>query len=100
MTKSKTAFTIGFVLGTATGAAVAVLLAPARGEETRQWVRTQGLELSGRGEETAQRMMAQSKEAAAQQGARLTSKLERLKTRLSPEDASTEAPSQEDVTSS
>lgn len=93
-----TSFIIGFVLGKATGAVLAVLLAPARGEETRQWVRTQGLEFSGQSREAAQRMMAQSKEAAAQQGARLTSKLERLKTRLNPEDASTEAPSQEDVT--
>jgi gas vesicle protein len=41
-------FLTGFLLGTVVGAAVALLLAPQSGEDTRELIRDRGIELKGR----------------------------------------------------
>ena len=48
------AFLIGFVIGGLTGAAVALLLAPQSGEDTRVYLRDQAILLSDKAKETAQ----------------------------------------------
>jgi len=46
-------FFAGFVIGGLVGAAVALILAPQSGEETRAQIREKGIELKGRAEEVA-----------------------------------------------
>lgn len=46
-------FFAGFVIGGLVGAAVALILAPQSGEETRAQIREKGIELKGRAEELA-----------------------------------------------
>ncbi len=46
------AFLTGFVVGGLVGAAVALILAPQSGAETREQIRMKGIELKERGEET------------------------------------------------
>ncbi|MBN1372152.1 MAG: YtxH domain-containing protein [Anaerolineaceae bacterium] len=48
------AFLIGFVVGGLTGAAVALLLAPQSGEETRVYIKDRAIELADKASETAQ----------------------------------------------
>jgi gas vesicle protein len=53
------AFLSGFVLGGLVGAAVALLLAPQSGEETRTYIREKGIELKDYAEESASEARAQ-----------------------------------------
>lgn len=88
-------FLAGFALGAAIGSAFALLLAPARGEETQQRLREQAPELGGRGKEAAQRALAQSREAATRTWTGVTSKAEELKARLRREEPSGQSSDQE-----
>ena len=54
------AFLSGFVLGGLVGAAVALLLAPQSGEETRTYIREKGIELKDYAEESAADVRAQA----------------------------------------
>jgi gas vesicle protein len=45
------AFLSGFVIGGLVGAAVSLMMAPQSGEETREQIRTKGIELRGRAED-------------------------------------------------
>lgn len=65
------AFLSGFVLGGLVGAAVALLLAPQSGEETRTYIREKGIELKDYAETSATevRTQAEAKYAEAQEKA-------------------------------
>ncbi|MEN8171564.1 MAG: YtxH domain-containing protein [Chloroflexota bacterium] len=65
------AFLSGFVLGGLVGAAVALLLAPQSGEETRTYIRDKGIELKDYAETSATeiRTQAETKYAEAQEKA-------------------------------
>ncbi len=57
------AFLSGFVIGGLIGAAVALVLAPQSGEETRALIRERGIELKERAEETAAEARARAEQA-------------------------------------
>ena len=68
----------GFVLGGLVGAAVALLLAPASGEATREQIREEGIALRNRSQEIseetlrqAQNIVRQSQQGVADTGARV-----------------------------
>jgi gas vesicle protein len=58
------AFISGFVIGGLVGAAVALLLAPQSGEETRTKIRQRGIELRDQVEETAAEARARAEQLA------------------------------------
>jgi gas vesicle protein len=64
------AFMSGFVIGGLVGAAVALLLAPQSGEETRQVIRDRSIELKDKATETAEEARARAEKAAAEARAR------------------------------
>lgn len=96
-------FLTGLVLGGALGAALAILLAPRPGQETRQDLRIRGIDLKeravGLAEEVAgkgrvaveeqrdrlQQAIAEGKEAAAKTTSELMSRYEKAKQHPSPE---------------
>jgi gas vesicle protein len=59
-------FFTGFLLGTVVGAAVALLLAPKSGEETRELIRERGIELKGRAAELTEESRRRAEELAAE----------------------------------
>lgn len=68
----------GFILGGLVGAAVALLLAPASGEATREQIREEGIALRNRGQELsedamrqAQNLVKQGQQGVAGAGARV-----------------------------
>jgi gas vesicle protein len=65
-------FLAGFILGTFAGAVLALLFAPAPGEETRERLRERGIELRGEAEHLAQR----SRELLEERMARLEEAVE------------------------
>ncbi len=64
------AFIAGFVLGGLVGAAVALLLAPQSGEETRMMIREKGIELKDQAEQTAAEVRARAERLAQEAKAR------------------------------
>ena len=60
-----TDFLAGFLLGAVAGTALALLFAPQSGEQTRQVLRDQGIELKGRAEELSVKAREQAEEASA-----------------------------------
>lgn len=60
------AFLSGFVIGGLVGAAVALILAPQSGEETRTLIHDRGIELRDRAMESAEDVRKRAEEAAAQ----------------------------------
>jgi gas vesicle protein len=64
------AFLVGFVIGGLTGAAVALLLAPQSGEETRTVIRDRSIELKDKAVERAEEARARAEAAAAEARAR------------------------------
>lgn len=60
------AFVSGFMIGGLVGAAVALLLAPQSGEETRMQIREKGIELRDQVEQTATDARARAEEIAQQ----------------------------------
>ena len=82
-------FLAGFLLGGIVGAAVALLMAPASGAETREQLRERGIELRNRGEEfsadamkNAQMMAEEGQKRAAEMQERSRLALEEQKSRL------------------
>ncbi len=82
MFKKASDFFFGFVLGLVTGALVALLFAPRRGEETRTLLREKGIELKERAAEMAEelqekgkKILEESKEIASQRREELLRKL-------------------------
>jgi len=59
------AFLTGFVIGGLVGAAVALILAPQSGAETREQIRQKGIELKTQGEETLTEARTRAEAAAA-----------------------------------
>ena len=59
-------FLTGFLLGTVVGAAVALLLAPQSGEETRDLIRERGIELGGRAGELTEAGRKRAEELAGE----------------------------------
>lgn len=57
-------FLVGFVIGGLAGAAVALLLAPQSGEETRTIIRDKSIELKDRAMETAEEARLRAEQAA------------------------------------
>ncbi len=53
------AFLIGFIIGGLTGAAIALIMAPQTGEETRAVLRDRAIELRDKAQETAQTVQEQ-----------------------------------------
>ncbi len=64
------AFFTGLVVGGLVGAAVALMLAPQSGEETRAQIRQRSIELRDQAEETAEDARRRAQEAAVQARAR------------------------------
>jgi len=64
------AFLSGFIIGGLVGAAVALLMAPQSGEETRTIIRERGIELKDKAVETAEDARARAEAAAADARAR------------------------------
>ena len=64
------AFLSGFIIGGLVGAAVALVLAPQSGQETRAQIREKGIELKERGEEGLQEARARAGQAAVEVRAR------------------------------
>lgn len=64
------AFLTGFVIGGLVGAAVALIMAPQSGAETREQLRQKGIELRTQGEETLAETRARAESAAAEARAR------------------------------
>ena len=64
------AFLTGFVIGGLVGAAVALILAPQSGAETREQIRQKGIELREQGEESLAEARARAEAAAAEARAR------------------------------
>jgi gas vesicle protein len=60
-----TDFLAGFLLGAVAGTALALLFAPQSGEQTRQTLRDQSIELKGRAEELSMKAREQAEEASA-----------------------------------
>lgn len=58
------AFVSGFMIGGIVGAAVAILLAPQSGEETRTQIREKGIELRGQVEQTASEARTRAEQIA------------------------------------
>ena len=82
------AFLSGFVLGGLVGAAVALLLAPQSGEETRTYIRDKGIELKDYAETSATEIRTQAEakyteaqEKATQYAQQVQSKTDELKQR-------------------
>ncbi len=63
-------FLSGLIIGGLVGAAVALLLAPQSGEETRTLIREKGIELKDRAAETAEEARMRAESAAADARAR------------------------------
>jgi gas vesicle protein len=63
-------FFTGFLIGGVVGAAVALLLAPQSGEETREAIRERGIELGGRAREYGDTARHQAEELAMDARAR------------------------------
>ncbi|MEK7278019.1 MAG: YtxH domain-containing protein [Chloroflexota bacterium] len=63
-------FLVGFIIGGLVGAAVALILAPQSGAETREQIRQKGIELKEQGEETLTEARAKAEAAAAEARAR------------------------------
>lgn len=59
-------FLMGFIIGGLTGAAVALMMAPQSGEETRAIIRDRAIELKDRASETAEDAYARAEEAAGE----------------------------------
>jgi gas vesicle protein len=59
-------FLLGFVIGGLTGAALALLLAPQSGEETRTLIKEKTIELKDKATETIDETYARAEEAAAE----------------------------------
>jgi gas vesicle protein len=79
----------GFLLGGIVGAAVALLLAPASGEETRKQIQAEGVALKNRGQEfgddrmhDAQKMVKQGKRGLSDAQTRLGREIEDQKDNL------------------
>jgi gas vesicle protein len=79
----------GLLLGGIAGAATALLLAPESGEDTREQIRSQGIELKNRGEELGsqamqrgQKMKKEGQKRVSDVQARTGLALEEQKTRL------------------
>ncbi len=53
------AFLIGFIIGGLTGAAIALIMAPQTGEETRAVIKDRAIELRDKAQETAQTVQEQ-----------------------------------------
>ncbi len=75
-------FVFGFLLGLVTGALVALLFAPRRGEETRALLREKGIELRERAAEKAEelqekgrKILEEGREVASQKREELLKKL-------------------------
>jgi len=64
------AFLAGFVIGGLVGAAVALILAPQSGEETRTLIRDRSIELKDKAAETAETARIKAEAAAAEARAR------------------------------
>lgn len=64
------AFLSGLIIGGLVGAAVALLLAPQSGEETRELIRDKSIELKDRAAETAEEARIKAEAAAAEARAR------------------------------
>jgi len=62
---SGTDFLAGFLLGAIAGTALALLFAPQPGEQTRQQLREQSIELRGRAEELSGKAREQAQELSA-----------------------------------
>jgi len=84
--ESRDGFWMGFILGTFVGAVMALLFAPAPGEETRDRLRERGIELRERAEELseeakkrAQEALEEGRRAAEERRSELRSKLEAQK---------------------
>ncbi|MEY3151358.1 MAG: hypothetical protein RL635_243 [Chloroflexota bacterium] len=60
------AFVVGFIVGGLVGAAVALLLAPQTGEETRSDLMRKGIELRERGESALHEARVRAEELAAE----------------------------------
>lgn len=75
-------FLAGFLLGGIVGAAVALLMAPQSGEETRELIRERGIELKTRGEEFSAEAYQQAQRTAAEAQERSRLALEEQKARL------------------
>lgn len=82
-------FLAGFLLGGIVGAAVALLMAPASGDQVREELRERGIELRHRGEEfseealeRAQRMAEEGQKRAAEMQERSRLALEEQKAKL------------------
>ncbi|MDF1498932.1 MAG: YtxH domain-containing protein [Anaerolineales bacterium] len=58
------AFVTGFLFGGLVGAAVALLMAPQSGEETRELIRVKGIELKEQVEDTAEETIGKVEKAA------------------------------------
>jgi gas vesicle protein len=79
----------GFVLGGIVGAAVALLMAPASGQDTRDQIRSEGIALKHRGEEfgndrmqEAQQMVKQGQKGVSDAQTRLGSAIQDQKDNL------------------
>lgn len=75
-------FLTGFLLGTAVGAATALLLAPQSGEETRELIRERGIELKGRAGELTEESRLRAEALAAEARRRAEEAQERGRTVL------------------
>ena len=63
--KNGTDFLAGFLLGALAGTALALLFAPQSGEQTREKLRDQSIELKGRAEELTAKAREQAEELSA-----------------------------------
>lgn len=59
------AFLFGFIMGSITGAAVSLLLAPQSGEETRTVIKEKAIELKDKTAETAEETLHKAEKVAA-----------------------------------
>lgn len=75
-------FLAGFLLGGIVGAAIALLMAPQSGEETRDDLRSRGIELRTRGEEFSNEAMTQAQKLAEEGQKRATEAQERSRLAL------------------
>ncbi len=89
------AFLTGFVIGGLVGAAVALILAPQSGAETREQIRQKGIELREQGEESLAEARARAEAAAAEARARAEKMAAEAKSRAEKMAADTKARAEE-----
>lgn len=82
MDAHKKGFVAGVAVGATAGTALAALLTPTRGEETRQRLGSWGKGLGVQGREAAEQAITKSKETASRGRERLSGEVEKLRTRL------------------